>query len=120
MWDLCLGGTQLNEHENVHHSIIYSTENIGSFLCPTNTLWLIPLKNTIKLLKNENYGTVLVVQWLRLHPSTAGGMDNIHGWGTKILHAMWDIQNVKKRERERDRERENYKNNIVIKKLQMT
>ena len=47
VWDLCLGGIQLNEHEHVHHSIIYSIENIGSFLCPTNTLWLIPLKNIL-------------------------------------------------------------------------
>ena len=56
VWDLCLGGTQLNEHENVHHSIIYNSENIGSFLCLTNTLWLIPLKNIIKLLKMKIMG----------------------------------------------------------------
>ena len=87
---------------------------------PNKYIMAYPLEKYFKPLKNENYGTVLVVQWLRLHPSTAGGMDNIHGWGTKVLHAMWDSQNVKKRERERDRERENYKNNIVIKKLQMT
>lgn len=64
----------------------------------------------------------MVVQWLRLHPSTAVGMGNIRGWGTKILHAMWLSQNVKKKKerKKRERQRENYKNNIVIKKLQMT
>ena len=45
-----------------------------------------------------------MVQGLRLHPSTAGGMGNIRGWGTKILHAMWHSQNVKKK-RERETER---------------
>jgi len=28
-----------------------------------------------------------VVQWLGLHPSNAGGMGLIPGWGTKIPHA---------------------------------
>ena len=31
-------------------------------------------------------GTSLVVQWLRLCASTAGGMGSISGKGTKILH----------------------------------
>ena len=31
--------------------------------------------------------TSLVVQWLRLHASTAGGVGWILGWGTKIPHA---------------------------------
>ena len=30
----------------------------------------------------------MVVQWLRLGPSTVEGMGLIPGWGTKILHAM--------------------------------
>ena len=29
----------------------------------------------------------MVVQWLRLPASTAGGTGSIPGWGTKILHA---------------------------------
>ena len=33
-------------------------------------------------------GTSLVIQWLRLYASTAGGMGLIPGWGTKIPHAM--------------------------------
>ena len=33
-----------------------------------------------------NLGTLLVVQWLRFHGSTAGGVGSILGWGTKILH----------------------------------
>ena len=31
--------------------------------------------------------TSLMVQWLRLSASTAGGMGSIPGWGTKILQA---------------------------------
>ena len=34
-------------------------------------------------------GTSLVVQWLRLHVPTAGGMGSILGQGTKIPHASW-------------------------------
>ena len=34
-------------------------------------------------------GTSLVVQWLSLLPSTAGGVGSIPGWGTKIPNAMW-------------------------------
>ena len=34
-------------------------------------------------------GTSLVVQWLRLHPSTTVDMGLIPGQGTKILHAAW-------------------------------
>jgi len=30
---------------------------------------------------------LVVVQWLRLDVSTAGGISSIPGWGTKILHA---------------------------------
>ena len=33
--------------------------------------------------------TSLVVQWLRLHVSNAGGMGLIPGWRTKMLHAVW-------------------------------
>ena len=33
-------------------------------------------------------GTSLLIQWLRLCVSNAGGVGSIPGWGTKILHAM--------------------------------
>ena len=38
-------------------------------------------------------GTSLVVQWLRLHPSKAGGADLIPGQGTRIPHAASTKQN---------------------------
>ena len=41
-------------------------------------------------------GTSLVVQWLRLHASTAGGAGSIPGWGTKIPHALWYGKKKKK------------------------
>ena len=34
----------------------------------------------------ERTGTSLVVQWLRLHTSSAVGLGSIPGQGTKILH----------------------------------
>ena len=36
---------------------------------------------------DPHLGNFLVVQWLGLHPSTAGGMGSIPGQGTKILQA---------------------------------
>ena len=48
-------------------------------------------------------GNSLVVQWLGLRASTAGGMGSIPGqgtkipgWGTKIMHAVWHGQKKKK------------------------
>ena len=39
-------------------------------------------------------GISLVVQWLRIQASTAGGMDLLPGWGTKIVHATWCSQYI--------------------------
>ena len=36
---------------------------------------------------SHKVGTSLVVQWVRLHPPSAGGMSSIPGLGTKIPHA---------------------------------
>ena len=41
--------------------------------------------------------TSLVVQWLRLQASTAGGMDSIPDHGTKIPHAKWLSQKIGKK-----------------------
>ena len=38
---------------------------------------------------------LLAAQWLRLHTSTAAGMDSIAGQGTKIPHAVWCGQKKK-------------------------
>ena len=46
--------------------------------------------------EKSDLGTSLVVQWLRLQASTAGGMGLILGQGTKILHASQCSQNIKK------------------------
>ena len=42
-----------------------------------------------KILKFVCRGTSLVIQWLRLCASTAGGAGSIPGQGTDILHAAW-------------------------------
>ena len=47
-------------------------------------------------LQNAILGTYLVVQWLRLHTSTARGMGLIRGWGTKILYATQHDQENKR------------------------
>ena len=51
-------------------------------------------------------GNSQVVQWLRCHASTAGGLtalqegviDSVLGWATGILHAAWHSQKKKKKE----------------------
>jgi len=44
----------------------------------------------------EGSRTSLMVQWLSLCTPTAGGMDSVPGWGTKILHAAWCVQKINK------------------------
>ena len=44
----------------------------------------------------KDWGTSLVVQWLRLRASTAGGMGVILGQGAKILHAAREARPKKK------------------------
>ena len=46
-------------------------------------------------LRRNNSGTSLVVQWLELCTSTAGGTGLIPGWGTKIPHSTWCSQKKK-------------------------
>jgi len=38
--------------------------------------------------------TSLVVQWLRLYTSTAGGTSSVPGWGPKIPLAAWCSQKI--------------------------
>ena len=42
-------------------------------------------------------GNSLLVQWLGLCTSTAGGMDSICGQGTKTLHAVHGVAKKKKK-----------------------
>ena len=44
----------------------------------------------------KEWETSLVVQWLRLHASTAGGMGSIPSWGSQIPHATWRGKKKKK------------------------
>ena len=48
------------------------------------------------LIRKAQLGTSLVVQWLSLCTSTAGGVGLIPGQGTKIPHAAWPRQKKKK------------------------
>ena len=41
-----------------------------------------------------------MVQWLRLHTSTAGGTGSIPGWETKTSHAEWHGQKKKRMTRQ--------------------
>ena len=52
----------------------------------------------IENIKMIGWGSSLVVPWLRLYTSTAGGLCSISGQGTKILHALWYGQKIKIKE----------------------
>ena len=49
----------------------------------------------IENIKMIGWGRSLVVPWLRLSTSTAGGLCSISGQGTKILHTLWCGQKIK-------------------------
>ena len=48
------------------------------------------------MIKTKSLGTSLVVQWLSLCASTAGGVSLIPLWGTKIPHAKGATKKKKK------------------------
>ena len=54
-----------------------------------------------RFLKKTRLGTLLAVQSVRNHASTAGDLDSIPGWGTKIPNAMWSGQKKKNRKTEK-------------------
>ena len=60
---------------------------LNHFLCQKQPLYY--QNNTLRsdVLRNS-----LVVQWLGLHASTAGGTGSVPGQGTKIPHAAWQGQ----------------------------
>ena len=57
----------------------------GFYICGFNQPWI-----------ENRKGNSLVVQWLGLRASTAGGTGSIPGWGNKILQAAWCSQKKKK------------------------
>ena len=60
------------------------------------------MRNGLWVAKNgtrKAAGTSLVVQWLRLHASTAGGAGLTLSQGTKIPHAAWCGQKKKKKKK---------------------
>ena len=65
-------------------------ETVHFQLCETEMNRDVRLRQFKK--KQTGLGTSLMVQWLRLQTSTAGGMDSIPGWGTKILYAVQHSQ----------------------------
>ena len=64
------------------------------------SLYIHPEVSQVRLLlssvKNEDVGTSLEVQWLRLCISNAGVKDSVSGWGTKIPRAAWQGQRGKR------------------------
>ena len=47
--------------------------------------------------RGKGVGDILVVWWLTLHSSNAGGMGSIPGQGIKIPHAVQGGQEIKKK-----------------------
>ena len=72
-------------------SSIFNLSLISIKICTYLTLshYVSSLSTTLSLSQQLPFGTSLVVQWLRLHASTAGGTGSIPGLGTKTLHTAW-------------------------------
>ena len=86
---------------NPEYCLIWSTLSWrgAEFATPNMPLWHKDYFNPIIFKKQQ--GTSLVVQWLRLYTSKAGGTGLIPGWGTKIPYAMWHGQKIKRNSRRR-------------------
>ena len=73
---------------------IPSCEEVSFFLLRPSTYWGRPT-HTWRVI---SFPQGLVVQWVGLHISNAGGMGFIPGWGPKIPHVVWCSQkSLKKR-----------------------
>ena len=68
-------------------------EEVSFFLLRPSTYWGRPT-HTWRII---SFPQGLVVQWLGLHISNAGGMGFIPGWGTKIPHVWCSQKSLKKR-----------------------
>ena len=73
-------------------------KKVASLACNSNNCTIAFLWNSLgtpdllqRTFKRHVLGTFLflMVQWLRLLPSTAGGTGSIPGWVTKAVHASW-------------------------------
>ena len=69
------------------HSLAHSIPYSHPSLIPSLQEWEKERKS-----ETSYYGTSLVVQWLNLHDSTAGGTGSNPRWGTKIPHTAWHGQ----------------------------
>ena len=71
-------------------------------------MWHLKTKQT-----DKKTGTLLAVQWLRVHAYTAGSTSPISGWNTKILHALWCNQKKKKKIRGETKKPDEQKSNKI-------
>ena len=73
--------------ESGGHSLAHSIPYSHPSLIPSLQEWEKERKS-----ETSYYGTSLVVQWLNLHDSTAGGTGSNPRRGTKIPHTAWHGQ----------------------------
>ena len=52
--------------------------------------------NFKRIKEKDSLGISLVVQWLRLHTFNAGATGSIPSRGTKVPHASWHSQKIKR------------------------
>ena len=69
-----------------------SENNHVSLALSKGMRWTMSIPQPSSLNQKPRVGTSLVVQWLRLHASTAGSAGSIAGWGAKILYSTWCSQ----------------------------
>ena len=79
---------------------------------------MIPYEGRITTHEIPIEGTSLVVRWLRLQASNAGGARSTPGWGTKIPRAMRHGHKKEKKEKEIPIERM-HNLNLIMRKHQV-
>ena len=83
---------------SMNRGVQRATVHQAPFVVTNSLIWII-VHRVFKILRPDSklvpLGTSLVVQWLRLHASTAGAMGLIPGQGTKIPHAAEHSQKIK-------------------------
>ena len=74
--------------------------NYGEAICNkaiSEDLQELKINMKLQIKNTAQEGTSLAVQWLRLCGFNAGGTGSIPSWETKIPHAAWYGQKVKKK-----------------------
>lgn len=104
LWSSCTSiSSSVKWYEYLLHWVVVRIKWIKTckiFRTVPCTKWMLKKCCWYYFLKNT-WGTYLMVQWLRLHASMAGGVGLIFNQETEIWHTVWCNKKVKKKRKEK-------------------